>query len=593
MAGVASMADGRKQPSTQDASALPQHTFGRGPFATSPSASARAAAPGDTFSPTPGIIPPFPQISPTSERRPTEFGAPPQLHLTTSDPSQQTMRSPRTPAVLLRKLPNTTTPKDLRSMMLFAKELLDVAFVNNNNPEDMGYSTAVAFFRSPGAASDAQRALDGKLNAAHDANMVVETFADGTSLENELSHSLPALARFRRGTTDGGSSRNQTNSASSNGSNTDGLTRQTSRYNSTFQNADGISPPLTTPAHGADFPVPDSSSHFQTLFSPRSPNTNSVRDRQQNMGKNVINTDGIDDETDGLIRDPLAYARNGHHQFSGRSESDHQLPTLQLRNLNLGANGYDNYGSMSNPASGVTSPSAMPGRQDYVGANYMSRNPTGNFQGSNTPKTSYPPANPADQNPPCNTLYVGNLPNNTSEDELKRLFSSQRGYKRLCFRTKSQGPMCFVEFENVTLATQALHHLYGKMLSNSIKGGIRLSFSKNPLGVRNGQSGMSPHPGMGQQGPPPGFGNGMFPPPGFSTATGPPPGLGSSNTGRPGSQGPIHNQEYIDYQNPHNHGPFASQLNMPTSGMYMPSAPVTHIGGFVPAYSSNGMNGHM
>ncbi|KAG0310936.1 hypothetical protein BGZ97_012229 [Linnemannia gamsii] len=95
------------------------------------------------------------------------------------------------------------------------------------------------------------------------------------------------------------------------------------------------------------------------------------------------------------------------------------------------------------------------------------------------------PVNPGDQNPPCNTLYVGNLPMNTSEDELRTLFSRCVGYRRLCFRTKSNGPMCFVEFENVECATQALNDLYGNPLSNSVKGGIRLSFSKNPLGVRN------------------------------------------------------------------------------------------------------------
>ena len=582
------MSDSRKQSGSQDTSALPQHTFGRGPFATSPSAHTRAAANNDTFSPTSAIKPPFPQISPTTERRPAEFGPPPQLQLTTSDPSQQTMRSARTPAVLLRKLPSTTTAKDLRSMMLFAKELIDVAFVNNPGPEDVGYSTAVAFFRSAGAASDAQKALDGKLNAAHDANMIVETFTDGTALENELSHTLPALARFRRSTIDGTSSRNQVNSASSNGSNTESYHRQTSRYNSTFHAADDVSPP---PGHGGEFPVPESSTHFQTLFSPRSPN-NTIRDHhQQNLGKNVINTDGIDDETDGLIRDPLAYARNGHRQLSGRADSDQQVPMLHLRNLNLGGGTYDNYGQMSNPNSSVTSPSTMPGRQDYMSAKYTPRHPQSSYNGPSAPKTSYPPANPADQNPPCNTLYVGNLPNNTSEDELKRLFSSQRGYKRLCFRTKSQGPMCFVEFENVTLATQALHHLYGKMLSNSIKGGIRLSFSKNPLGVRNGQSGMSPQPVMGQQGPPPGFGNGMFPPPGFLTATGPPPGFNGSNTGRTTGYGPTIAQDQYDYQSSNHSGPFASQLSMPTSSMYMPTAPVTHVGGYVPAYSSHGMTG--
>ncbi|KAI9031755.1 hypothetical protein CLU79DRAFT_693923 [Phycomyces nitens] len=89
--------------------------------------------------------------------------------------------------------------------------------------------------------------------------------------------------------------------------------------------------------------------------------------------------------------------------------------------------------------------------------------------------------NPADQNPPCNTLYVGNLPPSTSEEELRQMFSQSQGYKRMCFRNKPQGPMCFVEFDDVVYATQALADLQGQSLSNSVKGGIRLSFSKNPL----------------------------------------------------------------------------------------------------------------
>lgn len=108
-----------------------------------------------------------------------------------------------------------------------------------------------------------------------------------------------------------------------------------------------------------------------------------------------------------------------------------------------------------------------------------------------------PPANPADQNPPCNTLYVGNLPPDATEIELRALFQPQAGFRRLSFRTKQNsngvshhGPMCFVEFEDVAHATRALAELYGRQLvrvnGNSIsnKGGIRLSFSKNPLGVR-------------------------------------------------------------------------------------------------------------
>jgi RNA recognition motif-containing protein len=90
------------------------------------------------------------------------------------------------------------------------------------------------------------------------------------------------------------------------------------------------------------------------------------------------------------------------------------------------------------------------------------------------------------ENFPCNTLYVGNLPSSTQEDELRALFRNCLGYRRLSFRPKSNGPMCFVEFENIACATAAMETLYGTMISSSTqsKGGIRLSFSKNPLGLR-------------------------------------------------------------------------------------------------------------
>ena len=53
-----------------------------------------------------------------------------------------------------------------------------------------------------------------------------------------------------------------------------------------------------------------------------------------------------------------------------------------------------------------------------------------------------------------NTLYVGNLPTspapsgyapNHLEDSLRALFQRCQGFRRLCFRQKANGPMCFVE----------------------------------------------------------------------------------------------------------------------------------------------------
>lgn len=41
--------------------------------------------------------------------------------------------------------------------------------------------------------------------------------------------------------------------------------------------------------------------------------------------------------------------------------------------------------------------------------------------------------------------------------------------------------MSFIEYENVEYATRALSDLYGHTLGGLVKGGIRLSYSKNPL----------------------------------------------------------------------------------------------------------------
>ncbi|KAL1919603.1 uncharacterized protein VTP21DRAFT_1534 [Calcarisporiella thermophila] len=133
------------------------------------------------------------------------------------------------------------------------------------------------------------------------------------------------------------------------------------------------------------------------------------------------------------------------------------------------------------------------GKDDIAACNSLALPPspvTPIFPLSSSTKNQYPfswlvpSLNPADQNPPCNTLYVGNLPANASEEEIRHLFSRSPGYHRLSFRTKGNSPMCFVEFENVEYAMQALMELQGTILKCSTRGGIRLSFSKNPLGVR-------------------------------------------------------------------------------------------------------------
>ncbi|GAA5981365.1 hypothetical protein JCM10908_004083 [Rhodotorula pacifica] len=114
--------------------------------------------------------------------------------------------------------------------------------------------------------------------------------------------------------------------------------------------------------------------------------------------------------------------------------------------------------------------------------------------------------NPADMNAPKNTLYVGGLPAvlpsltgpfsaSHLEDSLRNAFSRCPGFKRLQFRSKSNGPIVFVEFVDTAHATRAMQELYGHTLGGLVKGGIRLSYSKNPLGIRsNGLASGNPSP---------------------------------------------------------------------------------------------------
>ncbi|KAI9783296.1 MAG: cell cycle RNA binding protein whi3 [Peltula sp. TS41687] len=440
-------------------------------------------------------------------------------------------------AILIRKLTRNMTDKELRSMFLFATEFLESEFVAPELPEDQNFVSAVARFKTTTAALEAKAMLDGKPNTATEANMIVELLGG------------PAMAPYlpRRNTVDGTVNRALSTAATLANGVANG--RQSSRFNATFQALDGISPPVTGPGHGGniDFPFPDTSSHMQSLFGPQSPMGTQTGDPLRVTGKSVINDDSVDDdETGELLKDPVAYAKNGHTTSSGlrsRRPTNPQIPVSRFAGLSLATSNVTSpslpaFASSRGGASGQSSVAALsPGLMNNMGPGSSYQLTNSHFQ-----RPNYPPVNPADQNPPCNTLYVGNLPIDTSEDELKAMFSKQRGYKRLCFRTKQNGPMCFVEFEDVSFATKALNELYGHPLHNSVKGGIRLSFSKNPLGVRTGQPGSGPglSTPLSAHGAGQGLGGGAgglggIPGAPFMTASGPPPGL----TAPPGLQGPI------------------------------------------------------
>lgn len=419
--------------------------------------------------------------------------------------------------VLIRRLPLDTTEEKLRLMVVFSQELVDVEMLPPDPSDDSAFRAAIVRFKTIAGAQQAKEMLHGK-SISKDAEMIVEILSTSPVNSRRYPSQQDSIS---------------TNSSAASSTTSSGPTsRQPSRFANGFQTSMGkVSPPMNSMGgmngmnsaiYGSnELPNPESSAHYQSLFSPQSPIGNHLTDRARMSGKTLISHDSADDdETQELLKNPVAYAENGATQ--GRRATAPQLPISRMASLSLNTNAAP--ASTSLPPYGpatvtplsahgnTMSPTAMNGASHSI-----------NYQMSSQPfhRHNFPPVNPADQNPPCNTLYVGNLPIDTSEEELKAMFSKQRGYKRLCFRTKQNGPMCFVEFEDVSFATKALHELYGQPLHNSVKGGIRLSFSKNPLGVRSGQS-------PSQTGPAAMAGiNSMMAGSGagFTTANGPPPGL--------------------------------------------------------------------
>lgn len=440
-----------------------------------------------------------------------------------------------THTIFLRKLPSNSDRDAVRNILLFAQDLIDCELVSApKNPEDMGFASAVAHFRTLESAKEARDLLNGKRNTSNDATMIVEMLHD----------TLPGAIGSRRNTMDNTAMRQGSVSTTNGIAGVTANGRQSSRYNGTFQSLEKMSPPNGTPGLGnGEFPV-------QSLFSPTSPVNNSFPRSIANVGKNTINDEADDDEN--LLKESIGYGAGPVQNAIPRrtTNSSVSMPmSSRFASLSLNTNGVNgmspppmpNYASPRSTATMQSPGTALSAMSPHssISSTMGNLGPNAGYQPfqQHFNRPTYPPVNPADQNPPCNTLYVGNLPVDTSEDELKALFSKQRGYKRLCFRTKQNGPMCFVEFEDVSFATKALNELYGHPLHNSVKGGIRLSFSKNPLGVRTGQATtMGPASAITPTTPLPGFGGNVAAPPGFSTATGPPPGLAAP----PGLSTPTH-----------------------------------------------------
>lgn len=90
---------------------------------------------------------------------------------------------------------------------------------------------------------------------------------------------------------------------------------------------------------------------------------------------------------------------------------------------------------------------------------------------------------PNDNSPPCTTLFVANLGHNTTEEELKQLFTKIPSFRRLkMLRNKGTTPVAFVEYLDLMAAVQARNLLHGQCLFTSENGGIRIEYAKNRMG---------------------------------------------------------------------------------------------------------------
>ncbi|KAG5016436.1 hypothetical protein JHK82_022094 [Glycine max] len=95
--------------------------------------------------------------------------------------------------------------------------------------------------------------------------------------------------------------------------------------------------------------------------------------------------------------------------------------------------------------------------------------------------STYVPVQNTKDNPPCNTLFIGNLGENINEEEVRGLFSVQPGFKQMKILRQERHTVCFIEFEDVNSATNVHHNLQGAVIPSS-------GFRNDKASFHNGRS---------------------------------------------------------------------------------------------------------
>ncbi|KAL7609800.1 uncharacterized protein LOC111911608 [Lactuca sativa] len=91
--------------------------------------------------------------------------------------------------------------------------------------------------------------------------------------------------------------------------------------------------------------------------------------------------------------------------------------------------------------------------------------------------------------PPCPTIFVANLGQGCTEQELNQVFSRCRGFLKLKMQSTYGTPVAFVDFDDTACSSEALNHLQGTVLYSSVSGeGMRLEYAKSRMGMRSKKS---------------------------------------------------------------------------------------------------------
>ncbi|KAL2612527.1 hypothetical protein R1flu_024219 [Riccia fluitans] len=195
----------------------------------------------------------------------------------------------------------------------------------------------------------------------------------------------------------------------------------------------------------------------------------------------------FDSETNSVLRAEMA--KKNLYVKRGGSEPATYDPSKRMRTAG-------DYTAPQYAAPSAFVPPAAPtwGPQSYIppSAPY---DPYGGYSVAQVPPVApagYAPVQNTKDNPPCNTLFIGNLGEATSEAELRGLFSSQPGFRQMKVLRQGKSTVCFTEFGDVSSAMAVHQNLQGAVLTTSDRGGMRIQYPLNPYGRKREGTGSGP-----------------------------------------------------------------------------------------------------